>query len=214
MLLKKVLIGILFIAVMYSIPQVVSTFNNVPDITFNELQAIQEESSSTISEFMQNPNEEAIVENDVAISKASIALMKMEAHDTFLARLFRLDPVLTDKEQDQLADFRVQQNSLLTGYIQTIASAIYQAQEMDFYDVPESLYLSFEEGHDPPKLTIKGDFDVRDRTIFQRNYFLVRTPGQNYIIKRPSDYSVSFKEREATFRFENEHYMVEANILH
>ena len=213
-MLKKALIWIAFIAIMFSIPEIISAVGSQPSVTYDKVVKMTQQANTEIEQFIQNPSTNTIDKTDFAISTARSAFSELTLHQTFWTRILRVKPVLTKDQRNHIKQMNKELDDNIERYVQTIARDIHEAEEIGFYKVPETLYISLNASDEPTRLMVKGEVDVRDNTIFQRHYFLIRTPGKNYIIKRPANYSMSVSDRKATFRFEKKQYIIESNILH
>lgn len=213
-MLKKALILIAFIALMFAIPEIISALGSQPSVTYDKVVKMTQQANTEIEQFIQNPSTNTIDKTDFAISTASSALTELTLHQTFWTQILRVKPVLTKEQRNHIKQMNKELDNNVERYVQTIARDIHEAEEIEFYKVPETLYISLNASEEPARLMVKGEVDVRDNTIFQRHYLLIRTPGENYIIKRPKNFSMSVSDRKVTFRFEKKQYIIESNILY
>ena len=213
-MLKKALILTAFIAIMFSIPEIFSAVDSQPSFTYDEVVKMTQQANTEIEQFIQKPTTNTIDKTDFVISTASSVLTELTLHQNFWTQLLRVKPVLTKEQRKHIKQMNKELDDNVNRYVQTIARDIYEAEEIGFYKIPQTLYLSLNTSAEPARLMVKGEVDVRDNTIFQRHYLLIRTPGKNYIIKRPTNYSMSVSDRKVTFRFEKNQYIIESNILY
>lgn len=213
-MLKKAFIWIAFIALMFSIPEIFSAVDSQPSVTYDEVVKMTQQANTEIEQFIQSPSANSIDKTDLGISTAGSALTELTLHQTFWTQLLRVKPVLTKEQRQHIEQMNKELDDNVKRYVQAIARDIHEAEEIEFYKVPQTLYLSLNKSEEPARLMVKGEVDVSDNTIFQRHYFLIRTPGKNYILKRPTNYSMSVSDRKVTFRFGKDHYIIESNILY
>ena len=131
-----------------------------------------QQANTEIEQFIQKPSTNTIDKTDFAISTASSALSELTLHQTFWTRILRVKPVLTKEQRNHIKQMNKELDDNVERYVQTIVRDIHEAEEIEFYKVPEALYISLNESKEPARLMVKGEDDVR--------YVVLRNDGKLY----------------------------------